>query len=88
VAYKKNGRPTILVLDGEVAASGWGEAVLSLLDHADFSPEAGPKATFLDNMSLRLPPSVKILLEVGQLRSATPALVARCAMLYVEDKDG
>ena len=52
LAWKKNRRPTWLVLDGDVSSS-WGEALLCLLDAADQTPEAPPKATFLDNMQLR-----------------------------------
>ena len=42
----------------------------------------------LDNMSIRLPPETRLVFEVGQLQSATPALVARAGLLFVEDKDG
>jgi hypothetical protein len=89
LAAKKNGRPTMLVLDGDCASGGgWAEVMVGLLDQADARPEAPPRMAFLDNLSLRLPSNLNLVLEVSQLRSATPALVSRCGLLFVDDSDG
>jgi hypothetical protein len=40
MAYKKSKRPTILVLDGDVCSSGWGETFLNLLVGAEGKLEA------------------------------------------------
>ncbi len=47
-----------------------------------------PQAAFLDNQSLRLPAGLRLVVEVSQLQSCAPPLVARAALLWVEDKDG
>lgn len=89
LAAKKNGRPTLLVLDGDCASSGgWAEPVAGLLDQTEARPEAPPRMAFLDNLSLRLPANLHLVLEVSQLRSATPALASRCGLLFVDDSDG
>lgn len=68
-----------MVLDGDVDPE-WIESMNTVMDD-------NKVLTLVSNERIPLSPSMRLLLEVGDLRCATPATVSRGGVLFINDGD-
>ena len=71
--------PKWIVLDGEVDP-GWTESLNSVMDD-------NKVLTLASNERIPLTPTMRLIFEVGHLKSTNPATVSRAGILYINQED-
>lgn len=77
--FKEEHTQKWVILDGDVDP-GWIESLNTVMDD-------NKVLTLVSQERIPLTPSMRLVLEVSQLRNATPATVSRGGVLYINDSD-
>lgn len=77
--YKSSYKHKFIILDGDVDPE-WIESMNSVMDDNKL-------LTLVNNERISMSPNMRILIEVSNLKQATPATVSRGGVLYVNETD-
>jgi len=78
-AYLNNDCPKWIVLDGDIDPM-WIESLNTVMDD-------NKVLTLASNERIALTPQMRLLFEISNLRTATPATVSRAGILYINPQD-